>query len=102
MKKTMIALALASALTSAAHAQDMVFTSWGGTTQDAQAAHWAAPFTEKGGPAVVQDGPTDYGKIKAMVEAGAVTWDVVDAEYDWALQAGKAGLLEPLDFAVID
>ena len=102
MKKTMIALAFASALTSAAHAQDMVFTSWGGTTQDAQAAHWAAPFTEKGGPAVVQDGPTDYGKIKAMVEAGAVTWDVVDAEYDWALQAGKAGLLEPLDFTVID
>lgn len=102
MKKTMIALALASALTSAAHAQDMVFTSWGGTTQDAQAAHWAAPFTEKGGPAVVQDGPTDYGKIKAMVEAGAVTWDVVDVEYDWALQAGKAGLLEPIDFTVID
>ncbi|MBL8561165.1 MAG: ABC transporter substrate-binding protein [Gemmobacter sp.] len=102
MKKTMIALAFASALTSAAHAQDMVFTSWGGTTQDAQAAHWAAPFTEKGGPAVVQDGPTDYGKIKAMVEAGAVTWDVVDVEYDWALQAGKAGLLEPLDFTVID
>jgi putative spermidine/putrescine transport system substrate-binding protein len=102
MKKTLIALAFASALTSAAQAQDMVFTSWGGTTQDAQAAHWAAPFTEKGGPAVVQDGPTDYGKIKAMVEAGAVTWDVVDVEYDWALQAGKAGLLEPLDFAVID
>ncbi|MFZ0097338.1 MAG: ABC transporter substrate-binding protein [Gemmobacter sp.] len=102
MKTTLIALAFASALTSAAQAQDMVFTSWGGTTQDAQAAHWAAPFTEKGGPAVVQDGPTDYGKIKAMVEAGAVTWDVVDVEYDWALQAGKAGLLEPLDFAVID
>ncbi len=102
MKKTLIALAFASALTSAAQAQDMVFTSWGGTTQDAQAANWAAPFTEKGGPAVVQDGPTDYGKIKAMVEAGAVTWDVVDVEYDWALQAGKAGLLEPLDFAVID
>ena len=91
MKKTLIALAFASALTSAAQAQDMVFTSWGGTTQDAQAAHWAAPFTENGGPAVVQDGPTDYGKIKAMVEAGAVTWDVVDVEYDWALQAGKGG-----------
>ena len=59
MKTTLIALAFASALTSAAQAQDMVFTSWGGTTQDAQAAHWAAPFTEKGGPAVVQDGPTD-------------------------------------------
>lgn len=102
MKTTLIALAFASALSSAAQAQDMVFTSWGGTTQDAQMAHWAAPFTEKDGAAVVADGPTDYGKIKAMVEAGAVSWDVVDVEYDWALQAGKAGLLEPLDFSVID
>ncbi|HBD90516.1 MAG TPA: ABC transporter substrate-binding protein [Gemmobacter sp.] len=102
MKTTLIALALASALSSAAQAQDMVFTSWGGTTQDAQMAHWAAPFTEKGGATVVADGPTDYGKIKAMVEAGAVSWDVVDVEYDWALQAGAQGLLEPLDFSVID
>ncbi|WP_054302860.1 ABC transporter substrate-binding protein [Gemmobacter sp. LW-1] len=103
MKKTMFALAVASAVTAhAAMAEDMVFTSWGGTTQDAQAANWAQPFTEKTGTGVMQDGPTDYGKIKAMVEAGAVTWDVVDAEFDWALQAGKQGLLEPLDFTVID
>lgn len=103
MKRTIFALAVASALTAhAASAEDMVFTSWGGTTQDAQAANWAQPFTDKTGTGVVQDGPTDYGKIKAMVEAGAVTWDVVDAEFDWALQAGKQRLLEPLDFAVID
>ena len=50
----------------------------------------------------MQDGPTDYGKLKAMVEGNAVTWDVVDVEYDYALQAGGQGLLEPLDFAVID
>lgn len=42
------------------------------------------------------------GKIKAMVEAGPVAWDVVDTEFDWALQTGQAGLLEPLDFSVID
>lgn len=102
MKKTLTALAAMATLASAAQAQDLVFTSWGGTTQDAQAAHWAAPYTEKTGTAVVQDGPTDYGKIKAMVEAGAVTWDVVDVEFDWALQAGGQGLLEPLDFTVID
>lgn len=102
MKKTLTALAAMATLAGAAQAQDLVFTSWGGTTQDAQAAHWAAPFTEKTGTTVVQDGPTDYGKIKAMVEAGAVTWDVVDAEFDWALQAGGQGLLEPLDFTVID
>lgn len=102
MKKTLLALAAATAIAGAAQAQDMVFTSWGGTTQDAQAANWAVPFSEKTGTTVVQDGPTDYGKIQAMVEADAVNWDVVDVEYDWALRAGGKGLLEPLDFSVID
>jgi len=37
-----------------------------------------------------------------MVESGNVTWDVVDVEYDFALAAAKAGLLEPIDFAVVD
>ena len=80
----------------------MVFTSWGGTTQDAQTAAWAKPFAAATGTNVLQDGPTDYGKIKAMVELGNVNWDVVDVEGDYAAQAGKAGLLEPLDFSVID
>lgn len=100
-----ILIALASALiglAGTAQAQEMVFTSWGGTTQDAQKSNWADGFTAETGIAVTQDGPTDYGKLKAMVEAGNVTWDVVDVEGDYAVQAGKAGLLEPLDFSVID
>jgi putative spermidine/putrescine transport system substrate-binding protein len=101
MRLTMTAAALIL-LAGAAPAQEMVFTSWGGTTQDAQAAAWAVPFTEATGITVIQDGPTDYGKLRAMVEAGAVTWDVVDVEYDWGLQACAQGLLEPLDFTVID
>ncbi len=97
--------ALAGLIASAAlpaTAADLVFTSWGGTTQDAQTAAWAEPFASESGVNVLQDGPTDYGKIKAMVEAGNVSWDVVDVEGDYAAQAGKAGLLEPLDFTVID
>ncbi|WP_062232690.1 ABC transporter substrate-binding protein [Aureimonas sp. N4] len=85
-----------------ASAADMVFTSWGGTTQDAQKAAWADPFAAKAGVNVLMDGPTDYGKLKAMVEAKGVTWDVVDVEGDYAVQAGQQGLLEPLDFGVID
>lgn len=87
---------------SAANADPMVFASWGGTTQDAQAEAWAAPFSEETGTQVIQDGPTDYGKLTAMVEAGAVNWDVVDVEYDFALKAAEEGLLEPLDFDIID
>ncbi len=103
MKRILTALALAGTMISTgAQAQSIVFSSWGGTTQDAQAESWAVPFTEKTGIAVVQDGPTDYGKFQAMVEAGAVSWDVVDVEFDFALQAGRMGLLEPLDFDIID
>ncbi|WP_410000581.1 ABC transporter substrate-binding protein [Mesorhizobium sp. SP-1A] len=91
-----------AALTKAASAADLVFTSWGGTTQDAQKAAWADKFTAQSGVNVLQDGPTDYGKIKAMVEAGNVSWDVVDVEGDYAVQAGKNGMLEKLDFSVID
>lgn len=92
------AFAATVGLAAPACAADMVFVSWGGTTQDAQKAAWA----EKADLSVLQDGPTDYGKIKAMVEAGKVTWDVVDVEGDYAVQAGDAGLLEKLDFSVID
>ncbi|PZM08803.1 ABC transporter substrate-binding protein [Rhizobium tubonense] len=86
----------------AANAADLVFSSWGGTTQDAQKAAWAEKFTAKTGINVLQDGPTDYGKIKAMVEAAGVTWDVVDVEGDYAARAGQKDLLEKLDFSVID
>lgn len=103
MKRILTALALSGAvMTTSAQAQSIVFSSWGGTTQDAQAESWAVPFTEETGIDVVQDGPTDYGKFRAMVEAGAVTWDVVDVEFDFALQAERMDLLEPLDFDIID
>ena len=102
--KAKIALAAFAAIMAAsvpAKADTMVFTSWGGTTQDAQKVAWANQFTAKTNIGVMQDGPTDYGKLKAMVEAGQVSWDVVDVEGDYAAQAGKAGLLEKLDFSVI-
>lgn len=104
MKNTTIiaSLALLLGVSGQTFAADMVFTSWGGTTQDVQKSAWADPFTAKTGIKVLQDGPTDYGKIKAMVEAAGVTWDVVDVEGDYAIQAGANGLLEKLDFTTID
>jgi len=103
MKHMIIAvLTTAFGFAGQASAADMVFTSWGGTTQDAQKQYWADPFTSTGSTNVTQDGPTDYGKLKAMVESNNVAWDVVDVEGDYAVQAGKAGLLEKLDFSVID
>lgn len=86
----------------AAQAAPLVFTTWGGTTQAAQKTHWADPFTAASGIKVVIDGPTDYGKFKAMVESGNVAWDVVDVEGDFAARAAKDGLLEPIDYTVVN
>lgn len=101
--KTVIAsLALLLGVSGPSLAADLVFTSWGGTTQDVQKSAWAEKFAASTGINVLQDGPTDYGKIKAMVEANGVTWDVIDVEGDYAIQAGEQGLLEKLDFTIID
>ncbi len=103
--KSALAAAPALALGRVARAADtgpITFTSWGGSTQDAQKAAWAQPFAGSTGIAVKQDGPTDYGKFKSMVDAGQVSWDVVDVEADFAYRAAAQGLLEKLDFSVID
>ncbi|GGK01443.1 ABC transporter substrate-binding protein [Pseudomonas matsuisoli] len=92
---------IGSAAAASAAADTVNFVSWGGTTQDAQTQAWADPFSAETGVTVVQDGPTDYGKLKAMVESGNVQWDVVDVEADFAMRAANEGLLEPLDFSVI-
>ena len=60
--KNRIAIALLSAtlgFAGAAQAGDLVFTSWGGTTQDAQKANWADGVTEATNVNVTQDGPTN-------------------------------------------
>ncbi|MGH8433184.1 MAG: ABC transporter substrate-binding protein [Pseudomonas sp.] len=95
------ALALVAGSNMATAADSLNFVSWGGSTQDAQKQAWAEPFSKASGIAVVQDGPTDYGKLKAMVESGNVQWDVVDVEADFALRAASEGLIEPLDFKQI-
>lgn len=78
------------------------FISWGGTTQAAQEKAWIGDYTKANGLRIVPGGPADYGKLKVQVESGNVTWDVVDVEQDFAIYAANAGLLEPLDFTVID
>jgi putative spermidine/putrescine transport system substrate-binding protein len=96
------ALATLLAFTWSAKAEDgITFTAWGGMVQDAQKQTWADAFEAKHGIKVLQDGPTDYGKFKAMVDSGNVVWDVVDVEGDFAHQAAAQGLLEPLDYSVI-
>lgn len=72
----------------------------GGAYQDALTKAWEEPYTALTGVEWVNDGNSSNATVRAQVESGQVTWDVVDVGSDFGLDAHKA-LLEPLDFGLI-
>ena len=73
----------------------------GGKLEEAFTAAYYKPFTAKTGIEIVSTVNT-YSKLKAMVEAGAVEWDVAQINSSAAATNAMLGLLEKLDYGVID
>lgn len=90
-----------TALTRGARAQGrpMTFCSWGGALSDLEKKAMLDPFASAKGIEIVHASPTAYAKIKAMVEAGAPEWDLVDVGGRYIFQG--ADFLEPLDMSLI-
>jgi putative spermidine/putrescine transport system substrate-binding protein len=80
----------------------VVFASWGGSYQDAQKQAFCEPFAQQSGATVVQDGPVNYGKLRAMLESGRPTWDVVDVTVDFLYSGAADNLFEKIDTSVVD
>jgi putative spermidine/putrescine transport system substrate-binding protein len=102
----LLVLVLASACSSGSKAGStssaaVTFVSWGGSYQEAETNAWIDPYERDSGTKVLQDNPTDYSKLRAMVDAGHVTWDVVDVEGDFGLDV-DAKYLDPIDYSVVD
>jgi putative spermidine/putrescine transport system substrate-binding protein len=97
--------ALAPALLGEAAAQprEIVLANWGGEAVKAMKEAFADPFEKATGIKVAIDttGPS-AGKVRAMVESGKVTWDVCDATTALSIELGRAGLLEEIDYAIVD
>ncbi|MFC6445723.1 extracellular solute-binding protein [Shinella zoogloeoides] len=78
----------------------LTFVSYGGIYQDGQVAA-LQEFVEKSGVTLLNDGPTEIAKLKAQVDAGNVTWDVVDtADLPPYIHCGT--LFQKLDFSKLD
>jgi putative spermidine/putrescine transport system substrate-binding protein len=75
----------------------VVFTSWGGAYQDAEKVAYCEPFEKATGAKVVQDGPMNVAKFRAMASSGTPDWDVVDVTGGFLEVAAKDGLLEKVD-----
>jgi putative spermidine/putrescine transport system substrate-binding protein len=78
----------------------LTYVSFGGAYQEAQRKAWLTPYSELTGVEFAEDENSSNATIKAQVESGQVTWDVVDVGNDFGLDAHK-DLLEPLDYSLI-
>lgn len=86
---------------SSAQAAEVVVASYGGAFQDAQTKAFFEPYTKATGTTVTGTTGSGHAKVKAMVESGNVTWDVVSAESSAFVNEIKDGLLQPIDYSVV-
>ncbi len=79
-------------------ANDLTVVSWGGAYTMSQVEAYHKPWMAKTGKTIVsEDYSGGIAEIKAQVESGNVTWDIVDVELSDALRACDEGLVEEID-----
>jgi putative spermidine/putrescine transport system substrate-binding protein len=86
-----------------AQAKEVVLVNWGGLANDAFGRYYGKPFEDANpGIKVTMDssGPS-VGKIRSMVEARKVTWDLCDSSAASSILLGGQGLLEPIDYTIV-
>lgn len=82
--------------------EQVTVVSWGGAYTKSQVEAYHKPFIAGSGAKIVSE---DYNgglaEIKAQVEAGNVTWDIVDVELSDAVRACDEGLAEEIDMSIL-
>jgi putative spermidine/putrescine transport system substrate-binding protein len=74
----------------------------GGATKAAQQAAYFQPFEQSGaGKVVAGEYNGELSKVKAMVDVGHVSWDVVEVESPELIRGCEAGLFERIDPALL-
>ena len=101
-KVLMATTALAFSAGAALASESITVVSWGGAYTKSQVEAYHKPWMAKTGNQVVSE---DYNgglaEIKAQVEAGTVTWDLVDVELSDAIRGCDEGLLEEIDHSIL-
>ena len=81
----------------------LVVVGWGGAWEKAARKAFGEPFEKETGIKIIWTAPLDFGKLKAMVEAGRPEWDVIAAAgMHWMVRAEYAGLLDRIDYKIVD
>lgn len=98
-----IAVALGSATAVAQEDTTLVVVSWGGAYSDSQREAYIKPYEAMNENIDIIEEVYNGGlaQIRAQVESGNVTWNLVDLELADAVRGCDEGLLEELDHSVL-
>lgn len=101
MKLKPVLIAVAALVALPAMAQSLTVVNFGGANGAAQKKAYIDPFEKTGTKVTMVEYNGEQAKIKAMVEAKKVTWDVVEVESPDLSRGCDEGLFEKLDWAKI-
>jgi len=100
MAVTAVAILAGIAFPTHSVARELTVVGWGGSYQEAQRKAYFDPFIKKTGNKILDESYNgEMAKIKAMVEANNVTWDVIQVEAPELINACEEGLLEIIDWS---
>lgn len=85
-----------------ANAQELTVVSFGGSYQEGQSKALFQPAAKALGIKLKEETYTGIADLRLKVKAGAVTWDIVTSGSGSAARAGAEGILEKLDYKIID
>lgn len=101
--KTTLALAVSLLATPViAEARQVTIASWGGSYQEAQSKALFQPAEAKTGIMVKEESYGGMSDVRLQVNTGQVTLDIVSSGSGSAARAATEGLLEELDYGIID
>src|SRR5210317_2487970 len=97
--KTLLATTALTVAAGAVAAQEMTIVSWGGAYSKSQLKAYHEPYSAKTGVTIINDDSSAeaVAKLRAMNEAGNVTWDVVDVVAADAMRLCDEGLALEID-----
>ncbi|NBF04017.1 extracellular solute-binding protein [Pseudomonas sp. Fl5BN2] len=97
MFKSLVGTLLLTMLCTQVRAEALTVISVGGLNKQAQQQAFYDPFTQQyGGTLRAGEYNGEMGKVKAMVDTGSVTWDVVEVDHAELQRGCEGGLFERL------
>lgn len=102
LKPILLASVLGAFAGGTAMADSITVVSWGGAYTKSQIEAYHKPWMAKTGNQIIsEDYSGGLAEVKAQVEAGNVTWDLVDVELSDAVRGCDEGLLEEIDHSIL-